>query len=85
MRVVVIYRDTSEHATTVESYMRDFERQVGRRLETLNPDSPEGADFCRIYDVVEYPSMIALDDEGKLQNFWSGLPLPTIAEVSYYA
>jgi hypothetical protein len=28
--------------------------------------------------------MLAISDDGRLQNMWRGLPLPTISEVSYY-
>lgn len=85
MRAIIIYKEDSEHGRTVTDYLRDFTRQTGRTLETIDPDTKEGADFCRAYDIVEYPSVIALSDNGQLQNFWKGLPLPTIAEVSYYA
>lgn len=84
MRVVVIYKDDSEHSRAVSDYLRDFNRQTGHELETLDPDTGDGADFCRTYDVVEYPTIIALSDDGALQNMWRGLPLPTISEVSYY-
>lgn len=85
MRTVVIFRENSEHAREVLDYLRDFQRQTGHSLETLDPDSPEGTDFCRTYDIVEYPSILALNDDGQLQNLWRGQPLPTISEVSYYA
>jgi hypothetical protein len=84
MRVVMIFKDESEHAREVYDYMRDFERQTGHTLETLNPDSKEGIDFCSVYDIVEYPTLVAIADDGTLQNTWRGTPLPTISEVSYY-
>lgn len=64
--------------------MRDFQSQTGREIETLDPDTRDGAQFCRVYDIVEYPSIVALDDQGVLQHLWRGRPLPTISEVSYY-
>ena len=85
MRVIVVYKDESDHAREVRDYLRDFSRQTGRELEVLNPDDREGSDFCRVYDVVEYPSIVALGDDGQLQNLWRGRPLPTISEVSFYA
>lgn len=85
MRTLVVYKDESDHAREVYDYLRDFQMQTGRELETMNPDSPDGASFCRVYDIVEYPTVIALDDNGVLQNMWRGRPLPTISEVSYYA
>jgi len=84
MRVVVVYRDATDYARQVTDFLADFKRQTGRDLETLDPDTPDGSSFCRAYDIVEYPSLIAISDEGQLQNLWRGLPLPTISEVSYY-
>ena len=85
MRLVVVFKEESDHARSVLDYMRDFKRQTGHDLETLNPDTADGAELCRIYDVVEYPTMIAMSDDGQMQNMWRGLPLPTISEASYYA
>lgn len=85
MKVLVFYRDLSDHGRTVNDYLRDFYRQTGRQLETLDPDTREGERMCRTYDIVEYPTLVALDDRGIVQNLWRGLPLPTISEVSYYA
>ncbi len=85
MRVVVVYKLESDHAREVLDYLRDFRRQTGRELEEMDPESRDGASFCRVYDIVEYPTMIAISDDGVLQNIWRGRPLPTISEVSYYA
>lgn len=84
MRTVVIYKSESDHARAVETFLTDFRRQTGRQIDILDPESRDGESFCRAYDIVEYPSVAALDDDGKLLNFWRGLPLPTISEVSYY-
>jgi hypothetical protein len=84
MRVVVLYKDATDYARQVTDYLRDFERQTGHKLESMDPESREGIDFCRAYDVLEFPSILALSDDGRLQNMWKGLPLPTISEVSYY-
>jgi hypothetical protein len=83
--ILVIYKPVSEHARDVDMFLHDFEQRTGRKLETLDPDSPHGADICRVYDVVEYPTIIATKHDGQLQNLWRGLPLPLIDEVSAYA
>jgi hypothetical protein len=85
MKVTVIYKPQSEHARAVEEYLRDFSRRTGDELETLDPETPDGAMLCRTYDIVEYPTIIARSDDGQMQNSWRGLPLPTISEVSYYS
>ena len=84
MRVVVVYKDQTDYARSVIDFLRDFQHQTGHDVETLNPESPEGIDFCQTYDIMEYPTMIAISDDGQMQNTWTGLPLPTISEVSYY-
>lgn len=84
MIVKVVYRYESDHAREVLDYLRDFQRQTGNTIEEVNPDTPDGASLCRVYDIVEYPTMIALSDNGQLLNMWRGRPLPTISEVSYY-
>lgn len=84
MKVVVIYKEQTDYARQVIDYLRDFKIQTGHDLETLDPESPQGVDFCRTYDMMQFPTLIALSDEGLMQNMWVGLPLPTISEVSYY-
>lgn len=84
MRARIVYRENTDYARTVAEFLRDFERQTGKTVETVNPDTPDGAQFCRVYDIVEYPTIIATTDDGVLQNMWRGLPLPTINEVSAY-
>lgn len=84
MKVRIIYRYESDHAREVLDYLRDFARQTGHVIDEVNPDTPEGADICRLYDVVEYPTVIAVRDSGELLHMWRGRPLPTISEVSFY-
>lgn len=84
MKVVVVTKDNTDYARTVSDYLRDFKRQTGHDIEIINPDEPNGASFCRTYDIVEYPTIVATADDGAMQNMWRGLPLPTISEVSYY-
>ncbi|MFY9228432.1 MAG: hypothetical protein WAO28_03885 [Candidatus Microsaccharimonas sp.] len=84
MRVVVVFKDDRDYTRQVTDYLRDFKMQTGHDLETMDPDSPDGISFCRTYDLMEFPSMVAISNDGVMQNTWSGLPLPTISEVSYY-
>lgn len=84
MRVVVIYKEETDYARQVTDYMRDFLRQTGHELETMNPESGEGISFTTTYDIMEFPTVVALSSDGRLQNMWRGLPLPTISEVSFY-
>ena len=84
MRVVVIYKDQTDYTRTVLDYLRDFKVQTGHDLETLDPETVGGTQFCETYDIVDYPTIIALSDDSVMQNSWRGLPFPTISELSYY-
>ncbi len=84
MSAVIVYKPISEHARTVEEYMHDFYRRTARNIDTIDPETKHGIAFCQMYDVVEYPTVIATGEDGQMLNMWRGLPLPTIDEVSYY-
>lgn len=84
MRVVIIYKDKTDRTGLVEDYQRDYKIRTGRDLERINPDSIPGSSFCELYDIVDYPTIMALSHDGSVANMWSGLPLPLISEVGYY-
>lgn len=85
MRVVVVTKPQMDYSRSVDMFLDDFARQTGRALEVLDPESSEGEMFARTYDIVEYPTIVALSNDGQVQTVWKGTALPTISEVSYYA
>lgn len=85
MRVVVVTKDNTDYSRVVATFVDDVARQTGHVLEVIDPESRDGESFCRAYDIVEYPTIIALSDSGQMQQMWRGTTLPTISEVSYYA
>jgi len=84
MRVVVVYKQQADYTRQVDDFLFEFKRLTGHDLEQLDPESIAGISFCETYDILEYPAIIALSSDGHIQNFWPGLPLPTMSEVSYY-
>lgn len=82
MRVVCIYRDKQDYTRSVIEWLENVRRQTGHEVETMDPD--ENPNFCEAYDIVEYPTILALDDNGKVANMWRGRTLPLINEVLYY-
>lgn len=82
MRVVCVFRDNQDYTRTVTDWLEDFRRQTGKEIETMNPD--ENVSFCGTYDIVEYPTMLALDDNGAVLAMWRGREMPLINEVLYY-
>ena len=84
MKVVVVYKQESDYARSIIDWLREFRRQTGKSVEEIDPDTRSGEIFCRDYEVVEYPTLVAFDDEGRVHAMWRGTMLPTISEVSYY-
>lgn len=87
MRLLVIYRPKSEHSRSIESFIREFKYRHttdNNLLEVLNIDTREGAAMASLYDVVQYPAVLALSDDGQLLKSWEGDTMPVIDEVAGY-
>ena len=82
MRVVCIFRDNEDYSRSVSEWLENFRRMTGRKIETMNPD--ENVDFCETYDIVEYPTILALGNRGEIIASWRGRELPLFNEVLYY-
>ena len=68
----------------VEEYARDFTRQMSHTIELVSLESRDGAHMATLYDVVQYPAILAVDSKGTLMRAWQGTALPLMNEVSYY-
>ena len=85
MPLYIAYRNESDTTRAVIEFLHDFNKRTGRTIEEIDPDSPHGSSFVELYDIVEYPSIVASKEDGEIRYLWRGVPLPTIDEVSYYA
>ena len=87
MRVIVLYRPNSEHARQVEDYLTDFRRfHPGLNVEAQNVDSVEGAAAVKLYGIMEYPTILAVNNDGQMQQTWSGVDkLPLMNDLAYFA
>lgn len=84
MRVVCVWRRESEYGRSVEEWITDYERRTGREVESFDPDTLEGETLCRAYDIMEYPTIMVLDNGGAALGVWRGQQLPLFDEVSYW-
>lgn len=82
MRVVCIYRDNQDYTRSVNEWIENIRRQTGREIEIIDPDKNTG--FCEAYDVVEYPTILALGEQGDVRASWRGRNLPLVNDVLYY-
>ena len=51
MPIVVVCPERRDYTRSVEEYVRDYERRAGQKLQIIDPESRDGADFCRSYDI----------------------------------
>ena len=82
MRVVCIYRENQDYSRSVNEFLENIRRQTGREIERMDPD--KNTNFCEAYDIVEYPTILALGNNGEVRASWRGKDLPLINEVLYY-
>jgi hypothetical protein len=86
MKVVILYRPDSEHARATESFMHDFQRRnPDISIEVENVDSREGVAMVSLYDIMRYPAILALANDGVLLKLWEGEDIPMMDEVASYA
>ena len=86
MKLVVLYRPNSEHARKVEEFARDFSHShANKKLELVSLDTRDGASTATLYDVMQYPAVLVLKDDGQILKEWEGEMLPLINEVAYYS
>lgn len=85
MKVLILYRPNSEEARSVETFIRDFQaRHDASRLEVVDVNTRDGNATATLYDVMSYPAILVLRDDGSILKSWEGEMLPLIDEISYY-
>lgn len=87
VKLLILYRPNSEHASAVESFIRDFQHQHNideKKLEILSLNTRDGAATASLYDIVNYPAIVAIANDGSVLNMWEGDRLPLMDEVAGY-
>lgn len=84
MRVVILYRPRSEHARIVEEFIHDFIYQhPDQKLEVLDVDTRDGSNLATLYEVMSYPAILVIEQDGHLIKSWIG-DFPLMNELAYY-
>ncbi len=84
MKVIILYRPKSEHSRKVEEFVHDFVKaQPTRQVQALDVDSREGSSKVELYDVTQYPAVLAMRNDGQLMKSWMG-DFPLMDELAYY-
>lgn len=87
MRTVLLCKDNQDYTRDLLTWLKDFEYQAGEGImEVLDPEeSSDGEDLARSYDLLEYPAVLVIANDGSVVQMWKGMPLPPVEEVSYFA
>ncbi len=86
MKVLILYRPNSEEARSVESFIHDYQaRHETGRLEVVDVNTRDGYATASLYDIMSYPAVLVLRDDGSILKSWEGEMLPLMDDVTYYA
>lgn len=85
MKLLILYRPESEHSLALERFKEDFRNVYPDiELEMIDVDSVEGINTAGLYDILQYPSLIIIGNDGALIKDWIGDNLPPIENVAGY-
>lgn len=65
--------------------MHDFSKVHNKKVESINVDTREGVALASLYDVMQYPAIVATTEAGSILQIWSGEQLPLMNELAAYA
>jgi hypothetical protein len=84
MKVIVLYRPKSEQEGKALDYAREYKQLKNRDLDLVSLDTVEGDDMAKLYDITQYPAIVAIKEDGQLQKLWQGDNFPMMNELDYY-
>jgi hypothetical protein len=86
MRLMILYRPNSEYGRVTEEFIHEYQaRYQSQSLEIINIDTREGMATADLYDIVQYPAVLVVQNDGTIQKAWQGEDLPLMDEVASYA
>lgn len=85
MKAVILYHPNSAEARIIEEYVHNFaERGSSKPIELISLESRDGSATATLYDIVQYPTLMVLSDDGQLHKAWQGTSLPLMDELAGY-
>jgi hypothetical protein len=84
MNILILYRPNSEHGRLIEEFVHEYRNRHPDRLEVIDIDTREGIANATLYDIMQYPAILVVQDNGSVQKVWEGPQLPLMDEVASY-
>jgi methyl coenzyme M reductase alpha subunit len=86
MKVLIFYKVDSETRRQVDEFVHEFKRRYpDQDLDLIDVDTIHGSQEADIYDIVQYPSVIATSNDGATLQRWDPGQMPLMNEVAYYS
>jgi len=86
MKIIVIYRPNSEYGRVTEEFIHDYQtRYPDAKPDVLDVDSRDGIAMASMYDVMQFPTILAVREDGSLLKSWEGEAFPLMDEIAAYA
>lgn len=82
----MVYRPNSEHGRQVSDFLRDLDRMGSgsNKIDEVNVDTREGSAIASLYDVMSYPKVMVVADDGRLIQDWEAGTLPLLSDINFY-
>lgn len=82
MRVMLLYRQRSDHARPVYEFIEMMRRRYpDTKIIEMDIETRQGAAEASLYGIMQYPGILVTGDDGRMLGLWEGLPMPLIDEV----
>lgn len=86
MKVLLFYRKDTEYSRAVDEFVHDLSHQYPEaEVSMIDVDTQEGSRQAVTYDVVQYPTVIAVRDDGGTLQRWDAGQLPLMNEVAFFS
>lgn len=83
MRLTILFREHSDHARDVLTFVEMMRRQYpDKKAKLEDVDTREGAATASLYGVMQYPAVLLTANDGHVVMVEEGLPLPQVAHVA---
>lgn len=84
MKLSILYHNSDENTTRIEDFSDECKKRTSNEVNLFAIETEEGAALAAVYDVVDYPAILVLRDDGQLNKGWQGSQFPAIEEVVGY-
>ena len=83
MKIYVFYRQHTESDIKADCYLKNFRPMEREFFQKIDVDTKDGCLLAQTYSVMSYPSVLVVDNIGRLIAFWHG-EFPRLMEIPLY-